>query len=65
MAKEVCALRRFRDNQLRNNVLGRKFVELYYKYSPPIADYIRDKPLMRAAVRAVLKPLVWVANKAE
>jgi len=51
-------LRRFRDDTLNASSLGRGFVRLYYRYSPPIANYIRTRDGVRAAVRVGLKPLV-------
>jgi hypothetical protein len=41
---------------------GRGFVENYYKYSPPIARFISDKPVLRSIVRFLLRPLVWIAK---
>ena len=49
----VLALRYFRDNTLLASSWGQRFVDLYCRLSPPIADWIRDK----ASVRSVLK---WV-----
>ncbi|MDL1957729.1 MAG: PKD domain-containing protein, partial [Candidatus Desulfofervidus auxilii] len=63
MAKEVEILRKFRDKYLLTNPYGRKFVELYYKYSPSIANYIRDKETLKAIVRLSLKPLIWLSKK--
>ncbi len=59
MAKEVRTLCRFRDDVLLKTIAGRNFVKLYYTASPPIADFIRNKPLLKAMVRTGLKPLVW------
>jgi len=39
-ANEIQILREFRDKVLLPNSLGAEFVSLYYKYSPPIAEYI-------------------------
>ncbi|MRJ06930.1 MAG: hypothetical protein C6I01_05365 [Epsilonproteobacteria bacterium] len=54
----VMTLRNFRDRFLLTNPLGREFVKLYYRYSPPIAQYIRDKEGLKIVVRALLTPLV-------
>jgi YVTN family beta-propeller protein len=58
MAEEVVTLRRFRDERLLRSAAGREFVRLYYRYSPPIADYIRERDSLRAAARAGLWPVV-------
>jgi len=63
MHEEVNTLRALRDQHLMKNTLGRRFVELYYRYSPPVAEYIQDKPNLRRAVRLMLKPLVWVSGR--
>lgn len=59
-SKEVRVLRAFRDNTLQNFVAGRWLIQQYYRYSPPLADAIRDSALLRAAVRAALTPVVWL-----
>jgi len=59
----VTILRSFRDQYLLTNPLGRAFVSTYYRISPPIADFIRDKEPLKAVVRAGLKPVVWAARK--
>ena len=55
---QVKVLRDFRDQQLLTNRVGTKFVGLYYHYSPPIADYIRERETLRAIVRFFLAILV-------
>ncbi len=54
----VMVLRRFRDHHLLTNAPGRAFVELYYTYSPPIADFIRQHDVIRVIVRWSLVPLI-------
>jgi hypothetical protein len=58
MAGEVVTLRRFRDDHLMKSEAGRGFVRLYYRYSPAVADYIRERDTLRAAVRWGLWPVV-------
>jgi hypothetical protein len=62
MAEDVLALRRFRDERLLKFAAGREFVRLYYRYSPPLADYIRERSAPRAAVRGALRPLVFAVR---
>jgi hypothetical protein len=62
MAPEVRYLRAFRDQHLLTNKLGRKFVETYYRLSPPMADWLREHESARAVVRALLAPLIAVSR---
>jgi hypothetical protein len=62
MATEIAYLRAFRDQYLLASAAGRKFVDLYYEYSPPVADYLRRHDDLRAWTRAALKPLVAFAR---
>jgi hypothetical protein len=62
MEPEVVTLRKFRDEKLLTNKIGEKFVKEYYKVSPPIANYIRDKEYLRAIVRAGLKPVIYLLD---
>jgi hypothetical protein len=58
LAGQVEILRQFRDRYLLTNVLGQKFVAWYYRNGPAAANYIKDKPLIKAAVRMALYPLI-------
>ena len=58
MAGEVVALRRFRDDYLLKSEAGRAFVNFYYRHSPAVADYIRERDWLRAVVRGALWPVV-------
>lgn len=51
---QVRVLRKYRDETLLRNVLGRAFVKIYYKVSPAIADWIITKPALSGQIRAVL-----------
>ena len=62
MAEDVRWLREFRDRHLLTHSAGRAFVEAYYELSPPVADYIRSRDGLRAAVRVMLKPIVGLAR---
>lgn len=57
--EDVTTFRSFRDRALLTNGPGRKFVELYYEYSPPAANFVGDHPWLAAATRGVLEPLAW------
>jgi uncharacterized membrane protein YgcG len=62
----VKILRDFRDRFLITNTIGNYFVQLYYKYSPPLANFIAKHANLRALVRISLFPVVgisWIALK--
>jgi hypothetical protein len=62
----VKVLRDFRDRFLITNTAGTYFVNLYYKYSPPLADFISRHDHLRMLGRMALFPLAgisWVALK--
>jgi len=58
MAEAVDVLRDFRDQYMLTNPMGEALVELYYKTSPPIAEFIDEHPALKPAVRAGLKPVI-------
>ena len=53
-ADQLKILRDFRDQVLLKNALGSRFVEAYYKLSPPVAAVIAKSDFLRAVVREVL-----------
>lgn len=63
-APEVMILRHFRDEKLLSNQVGKQFVKMYYRYSPPIADYLQSKPKLAKIVRFCLdKTFISYLNK--
>lgn len=62
MAQDVRYLRAFRDQYLQTNEAGRWFVTQYYKFSPPLADYLRQHDDLRTVVRSALGPLVELSR---
>jgi hypothetical protein len=61
-ADEVIHLSRFRDSYLLTNAAGRRFVNFYWKLSPPIARYIENKEWAKGIIRQVLRPTVYFAG---
>ncbi len=57
----VMVLRQFRDELLLPHRSGQWLVQQYYRYSPPVADYIADHGWLRTTVRALLLPVVGFA----
>ena len=55
LAKDINILRNFRDIKLLTNPKTINWVRLYYKYSPPAADVIRNYPLLRWYTRQTLQ----------
>ena len=56
---QVMVLRHFRDQVLLQHDWGRAFVAWYYRTSPPIADWIREREWARVITRVALTPLVY------
>jgi uncharacterized repeat protein (TIGR02543 family) len=61
-AEQIDVLRDFRDAVLLPNSLGAGLVSLYYRTSPPIAEFISRHDFLRTAVRVGLSPIVAVLN---
>ena len=62
-ARELDILREFRDEVLLPNSLGAKIVSLYYRTSPPIANFISQHEVLRTAVRVgFVDPIVKILN---
>jgi YVTN family beta-propeller protein len=61
MEPHVQILRDFRDRFLSTNAIGKGFLNLYYKYSPPIAHYIAQHDWLRFIIRWCLAPFVGMS----
>jgi len=63
-SSEVTVLRCFRDDVLTTCVLGRLFIAVYYRLSPPVAAWLASHKIVRSYVRSLLvKPSAWLASK--
>jgi len=62
MATEVQQLRELRDNQLLQTASGKQFMgmfnDVYYSFSPIIADMEREHPLFKEAVKIAITPMI-------
>jgi len=62
LAPQVQLLREIRDNQLMNTESGSAFMttfnELYYTFSPTIADYERENSMFKETVKLVITPML-------
>ena len=61
-AEEINILREFRDQVLLPNRAGAAFVSVYYRLSPPVAEFISRHEVLRTAVRTGLNPIVTALN---
>ena len=62
LSPQVQHLRVLRDNQLLNTESGTQFMQyfndVYYSFSPMIADYERENPLFKEAVKLAITPMI-------
>jgi hypothetical protein len=62
MSQQVQQLRELRDNQLLQTISGTQFMamfnDVYYSFSPVIADYERENPLFKEAVKLAITPMI-------
>lgn len=59
---KVRVLRDWRDQVLLTTGPGRWFVRQYYRYSPPVADFIAERDWLKALVRLMLLPLILLVS---
>jgi len=62
MAEEIEILREFRDEYLLTSAQGQAFVGLYYRISPPMAEFITEHPRLKPVVRVGLSPAVVMSS---
>ena len=62
MANEIQMLREIRDASIMNTALGSMFMDafnnIYYTFSPTIADLERQSPEFRSVVRTLITPMI-------
>ena len=62
LAPQVQQLRETRENVLMNTESGKSFLssfnQLYYTFSPTIADWERENPLFKESIRIIITPLL-------
>jgi len=62
LAPQIQQLRELRDNQLIQTELGTNFMNLfndvYYSFSPSIADYERENQLFKEMVKVAITPMI-------
>jgi hypothetical protein len=62
-ANEIVLLKDFRDKILIKNIIGRIFINIYYFVSPPVANFITNKPKTKRLVKNLLiKPILSLIN---
>ncbi len=62
LAAEIDTLRALRDTYLLDNAAGAAFVDMYYRVSPAVATIVAKSPVLAAAVRLALVPVIWSAK---
>jgi len=62
MAEEIQILREFRDEYLLTNPLGQAVVDLYYRVSQPMVEFITEHPSLKPIVRAGLLPALAMST---
>lgn len=61
---EVRTLRNFRDDKMLPTSAGKVFVSLYYRASPPIAEWLEKKPKLSLLLKSVLDAIVqYITSK--
>ena len=59
---KVMELRRFRDDFLSKTIIGRNFIQFYYKYSPSLVEKLKTKQRINLIVRKGLDLFIKIIN---
>jgi hypothetical protein len=62
MADDIQVLREFRDEYMLTSPAGEALIDIYYRVSPPVADFITGHPGLKPMVRTGLAPAVAVSK---
>ena len=66
MSQQVQLLREVRDNKVLSTSSGESFVDLfnqfYYSFSPHVADYQRESPVFKEAVKIGIAPMLYTLS---
>lgn len=66
LTPEVQFLRSFRDQEILSTFAGTQFMNVfntwYYSFSPYVANFIADKPVIRNFLKAALYPLIGILH---
>ena len=69
LAPQVQLLREIRDNNLLNTESGSAFMgtfnDIYYTFSPTIADWERESPMFKEAVKLAITPMITTLSLME
>lgn len=59
---ELSILKGFRDNTLTKTAVGRYIIDLYYNFSPQIAERLKKKKFLKILIRKLLEIIVIAIN---
>jgi type II secretion system protein G len=58
---QVQVLRQFRDSFLKSSLLGKKLIQSYYHFSPPVAELISNHSTLQQGTRILLAPVTLLS----
>ncbi len=56
--EDVLVLRRFRDKYLKKFLLGEKFIDFYYTYSPKYVEFAKNKKIVQDISMCIINFIV-------